>query len=134
MLVGEGAQQFALRKGFAAENLLTPTALTEWERRRAEAAAAVEDLTHDTVSVLVGDGHGKLAGACSTSGLALKMPGRVGDSPIIGAGLYVDDTAGAAAATGVGEEIIRVGGSLLAVEAMALAARRRKRARQSSLG
>jgi isoaspartyl peptidase/L-asparaginase-like protein (Ntn-hydrolase superfamily) len=73
---------------------------------------------HDTVTVLALDAKGQLGGVCTTSGLAHKMPGRVGDSPIIGAGLYVDDTAGAAGGTGVGEEIIRVGGSLLIVEAM----------------
>jgi isoaspartyl peptidase/L-asparaginase-like protein (Ntn-hydrolase superfamily) len=59
-----------------------------------------------------------LAGACTTSGLAFKMPGRVGDSPLIGHGLYVDNEVGAAGATGAGEEIIRIGGSLLIVEAM----------------
>jgi|YNPMSStandDraft_1061717.scaffolds.fasta_scaffold31669_2 isoaspartyl peptidase/L-asparaginase-like protein (Ntn-hydrolase superfamily) len=72
--------------------------------------------SHDTVTVLALDAKGHLGGACTTSGLAYKLPGRVGDSPIIGAGLYVDDTAGAAGATGVGEEIIRIGGSLLIVE------------------
>ena len=64
------------------------------------------------------DQKGSLGGVCTTSGLAHKLPGRVGDSPLIGHGLYVDNTAGAAGATGVGEEIIRVGGSLLVVEAM----------------
>src|SRR5262249_59117763 len=73
---------------------------------------------HDTVTVLALDQKGSLGGVCSTSGLAHKLPGRVGDSPLIGHGLYVDDKAGAAGATGVGEEIIRVGGSLLIVEAM----------------
>jgi isoaspartyl peptidase/L-asparaginase-like protein (Ntn-hydrolase superfamily) len=70
------------------------------------------------VTVLTLDQRGNLGGVCSTSGLAHKLPGRVGDSPIIGAGLYVDDTAGAAGATGVGEEVIRIGGSLVVVEAM----------------
>ena len=64
------------------------------------------------------DKKGSLGGVCTTSGLAHKLPGRVGDSPIIGAGLYVDDAAGAAGATGVGEEVIRIGGSLILVEAM----------------
>jgi len=129
MLVGEGARQFAQGEGFRLENLLSPAALAEWQRRKAaiasepgnsrrRRAARKEELSHDTVAVLAGDRRGKLAGACSTSGLALKMPGRVGDSPLIGAGLYVDDAAGAAAGTGVGEEIIRIGGSLLAVEEM----------------
>jgi isoaspartyl peptidase/L-asparaginase-like protein (Ntn-hydrolase superfamily) len=75
-------------------------------------------MTHDTVTVLALDRKGSLGGVCTTSGLAHKLPGRVGDSPLIGAGLYVDDTAGAAGGTGVGEEIIRIGGSLLIVEAM----------------
>jgi N4-(beta-N-acetylglucosaminyl)-L-asparaginase len=77
-------------------------------------ASGSED--HDTVTVLALDQKGSLGGVCSTSGLAHKLPGRVGDSPIIGAGLYVDDTAGAAGATGVGEEIIRIGGSFFVVE------------------
>ena len=75
-------------------------------------------MTHDTVTVLALDQKGSLGGVCSTSGLAHKAPGRVGDSPLIGHGLYVDNTAGAAGATGVGEEIIRIGGSFMIVEAM----------------
>src|SRR5262249_53604213 len=74
--------------------------------------------SHDTVTVLALDQKGSLGGVCSTSGQAHKLPGRVGDSPLIGAGLYVDNRDGAAGATGVGEEIIRVGGSLLIVEAL----------------
>jgi isoaspartyl peptidase/L-asparaginase-like protein (Ntn-hydrolase superfamily) len=70
------------------------------------------------VTVLALDKKGLLGGVCTTSGLAHKMPGRVGDSPLIGSGLYVDDTAGAAGGTGVGEEIIRIGGSLIIVESM----------------
>jgi isoaspartyl peptidase/L-asparaginase-like protein (Ntn-hydrolase superfamily) len=70
------------------------------------------------VTVLALDRKGSLGGVCTTSGLAHKLPGRVGDSPLISAGLYVDDTAGAGGGTGVGEEIIRVGGSLLIVEAL----------------
>src|SRR6185312_13125763 len=80
--------------------------------------AAIPPDSHDTVTVLAMDRKGSLGGVCTTSGLAHKMHGRVGDSPIIGAGLYVDDQAGAAGGTGVGEEIIRVGGSLFMVEAM----------------
>src|SRR5206468_10795211 len=78
----------------------------------------VDESNHDTVTVLARDQKGNLGGVCTTSGLAHKLPGRVGDSPIIGAGLYVDDQAGAAGATGVGEEIIRVGGSFFVVELM----------------
>src|SRR5207248_5970347 len=86
---------------------------------------AVEDYSvpinednHNTMTVLARDSAGHLGGVCTTSGLAYKLPGRVGDSPLIGAGLYVDDQAGAAGATGVGEEIIRAGGSFFVVEQM----------------
>src|SRR5439155_3071318 len=78
----------------------------------------IDEHNHDTVTVLARDQKGNLGGVCTTSGLSYKLPGRVGDSPIIGAGLYVDDLAGAAGATGVGEEIIRIGGSLFIVEEM----------------
>lgn len=123
LLVGEGARLFAVQEGFALENLLTPESLADWERRRpgspkVPAPGGVPPFSHDTVTVLALDSQGHLAGACSTSGLAHKRPGRVGDSPIIGAGLYADDSAGAAGATGVGEEVIRLGGSLLIVEAL----------------
>jgi isoaspartyl peptidase/L-asparaginase-like protein (Ntn-hydrolase superfamily) len=127
LLVGEGARLFALQQGFPLESLLTPESVAEWEKTRprkrpAEPAAGQErhpeDTSHDTVAVLARDQKGSLGGVCTTSGLAHKLPGRVGDSPLIGHGLYVDNIAGAAGATGVGEEIIRVGGSLLIVEAM----------------
>lgn len=119
LLVGEGARLFAVQQGFPLENLHTPESLTEWEKRRQQAAPKPAPPSgHDTVTVLALDRQGSLGGACSTSGLANKLPGRVGDSPLIGAGLYVDNMAGAAGATGVGEEIIRVGGSWLIVEAM----------------
>jgi isoaspartyl peptidase/L-asparaginase-like protein (Ntn-hydrolase superfamily) len=123
MLVGEGARLFALQQGFPLESLLTPESLAEWEKlkpgkRRKQAAPAGPPMTHDTVSVLALDQQGSLGGVCTTSGLAHKLPGRVGDSPLIGSGLYVDNSAGAAGATGVGEEIIRIGGSLFIVETM----------------
>ncbi|MFN4259210.1 MAG: N(4)-(beta-N-acetylglucosaminyl)-L-asparaginase [Gemmataceae bacterium] len=122
MLVGEGARWFALQQGFPLRTLLTPESVAEWEKRRQKRAAQPptpqEPLDHDTVTVLALDQGGSLGGVCTTSGLSHKLPGRVGDSPIIGAGLYVDDTAGAAGATGVGEEIIRIGGSLQIVEAL----------------
>jgi isoaspartyl peptidase/L-asparaginase-like protein (Ntn-hydrolase superfamily) len=117
LLVGEGARWFALQQGFPLETLLTPESVAEWEKIRPRRAPEAP-MGHDTVTVLALDQKGSLAGVCSTSGLAHKLPGRVGDSPIIGAGLYVDNTAGAAGATGVGEEIIRVGGSVLVVEAL----------------
>jgi isoaspartyl peptidase/L-asparaginase-like protein (Ntn-hydrolase superfamily) len=137
MLVGEGARVFALQNGFELSCLNTPEGLQLWEKGRPKPRQQVRadnerisELTstarqeqvvpygHDTVTVLAMDQKGNLGGVCSTSGLAHKLPGRVGDSPIIGAGLYVDDKAGAAGATGMGEEIIRIGGSLLIVEAM----------------
>lgn len=118
LLVGQGAQQFALQQGFPLETLLTPESVAEWEKKRPKAKQLPAKDDHDTVTVLALDSKGSLGGVCTTSGLAHKLPGRVGDSPIIGAGLYVDNTAGAAGATGVGEEVIRIGGSLLMVEAM----------------
>lgn len=127
-MVGEGARLFAVQQGFPLENLNTITGLAEFEKRRAgrkrtpppkpPGGLAEHPLSHDTVVVLVLDSRGSLGGACSTSGLGLKLPGRVGDSPLIGHGLYVDNEAGAAGATGVGEEVIRAGGSLLIVENM----------------
>lgn len=125
LLVGEGAQLFALQQGFPLENLLTPESVASWEKRRPRLQPAnppvpppgTED-NHDTVTVLALDDKGRLGGVCTTSGLAFKLPGRVGDSPIIGSGLYVDDSAGAAGATGVGEEIIRISGSSFIVELM----------------
>lgn len=124
LLVGQGAQQFALQQGFPLETLHTPESVAEWEqmhdkkkREQKRHEGAAPD-SHDTVTVLALDQKGNLGGVCSTSGLAHKLPGRVGDSPLIGAGLYVDNQGGAAGATGVGEEVIRIGGSLLIVEAL----------------
>ncbi len=132
-LVGEGARLFALQQGFPLDTLNTPESVALWEKSRPKArgskrngstrrdlaaAGTFPSDSHDTVTVLALDRKGSLGGVCTTSGLAHKLPGRVGDSPIIGAGLYVDDTAGAAGGTGVGEEIVRVGGSLIIVEAM----------------
>jgi isoaspartyl peptidase/L-asparaginase-like protein (Ntn-hydrolase superfamily) len=120
LLVGEGARLFALQQGFPLQNLTTPESLAEWEKGRPKqfSVAPASPENHDTVAVLALDQKGSLGGVCSTSGMAHKLPGRVGDSPLIGHGLYVDNTAGAAGATGVGEEVIRIGGSLLIVEAM----------------
>jgi isoaspartyl peptidase/L-asparaginase-like protein (Ntn-hydrolase superfamily) len=124
LLVGEGAKLFAMQQGFPLDTLNTPESVAQWEKSRPkarhvpEAPMASPSASHDTVTVLALDRKGSLGGVCTTSGLAHKLPGRVGDSPLIGSGLYVDNTAGAAGGTGVGEEIIRVGGSLLIVEAM----------------
>jgi isoaspartyl peptidase/L-asparaginase-like protein (Ntn-hydrolase superfamily) len=126
LLVGPGAQQFALEQGFPLEPLITPESIAQWARARQRVrpgrlepnpgAGGPDD--HDTVAVLARDAKGDLGGCCTTSGLAHKRPGRVGDSPLIGHGLYVDNAAGAAGATGVGEEIIRAAGSFFVVEAM----------------
>lgn len=120
MLVGEGALKFAIANGFKKENLLTAPskkAFQEWKKKQEyKPVANVEN--HDTIGVIALDASGNLSGACTTSGMAYKMRGRVGDSPIIGAGLYVDNEIGAATSTGVGEEVIKVVGSHLVVELM----------------
>ena len=119
MLVGDGAKKFALEQGFAAKNLLTAKQRKEWRtwRREKRKMEAGED-NHDTIALVGLAEDGTLAGGCSTSGLAYKMPGRVGDSPILGSGLYVDNEIGAAGATGVGENIMRFCGSFMVVEYM----------------
>ncbi|HLP11911.1 MAG TPA: N(4)-(beta-N-acetylglucosaminyl)-L-asparaginase [Flavobacteriales bacterium] len=120
MIVGEGARQFALANGFKAENLLTPKSEAEWKEwlKTADYKPKINIENHDTIGMIALDAQGNLSGACTTSGLAYKMHGRVGDSPIIGAGLYVDNEIGAATATGHGEEVIRVVGSHLVVMLM----------------
>jgi len=120
MLAGEGARQFAIENGFEAINLLTPEsekAYQEW-LKTSQYKPIINVENHDTIGILALDGEGNLSGGCTTSGMAYKMRGRIGDSPIIGAGLYVDNEVGAATATGVGEEVIRVVGSHLVVELM----------------
>ncbi len=136
LLVGEGALQFALSEGFPKETLLTPESDQAWQEWLKTAkykpvsnsevntygsgpsATPGDKDNHDTLGILAIDAEGHLSGACTTSGMAWKMRGRVGDSPIIGAGLYVDDEVGAATSTGVGEEVIRNVGSFLVVELM----------------
>jgi N4-(beta-N-acetylglucosaminyl)-L-asparaginase len=118
MLVGEGARQFAVSQGFEEMNLLTDESKAEWEKWKMKRSEMTPHETHDTISVLAQDKNGDLAGACTTSGWAYKMHGRVGDSPIIGAGLFVDNEIGCAAATGLGEEVIKTTGSFLVVELM----------------
>lgn len=136
VLVGDGAEQFALANGFKKENLLTLESerdYKEWlKTSKYVPHANIENTSyhkqhdpmpggpknHDTIGMVAMDTNGDLSGACSTSGMAYKMHGRVGDSPIIGAGLYVDNEVGAATATGVGEEVIRIVGSHLVVELM----------------
>lgn len=120
MLVGEGALQFAKEQGFPEENLLIPESEKEWKEwlKTAKYEPVVNIENHDTIGMIALDDYGNLSGACTTSGMAYKMHGRVGDSPIIGAGLYVDNEVGAATATGHGEEVIRTVGSHLVVELM----------------
>ncbi len=120
MLAGAGAERYAAAIGMPQRNLLTPdseAAYAAW-RATSEYAPVINIENHDTISLLARDEQGRLAGACTTSGLAYKMHGRVGDSPIIGAGLYVDGEVGAAAATGLGEAVMRTLGSFLVVELM----------------
>jgi N4-(beta-N-acetylglucosaminyl)-L-asparaginase len=138
MLVGEGAQQFALAEGFTLEKeALSPNAASAYEKwlqkhdyqpqqnreNKGHGPFAPKHLSngqynHDTIAMLALDIHNHLAGSCTTSGQGFKMRGRLGDSPIIGAGLFVDGEIGAAAATGQGEDVIRIGGSHLVVELM----------------
>jgi len=138
-LVGQGAQQFALQQGHPLESgKLSPSAqetYDKWlkdsnykpviniEQTQLQHAPPPKKLpngddNHDTMGLIAIDRQGRLAGACTTSGMAFKMRGRVGDSPIIGAGLYVDPLAGAAVATGQGEEVIRTAGCHLITELM----------------
>lgn len=120
MLVGDGALQFALSQGFPKENLLVPDSEREWKEwlKTSEYKPIANIENHDTIGMIALDAAGNLSGACTTSGMAFKMHGRLGDSPIIGAGLYVDNEIGAATATGHGEEVIRISGCHLVVELM----------------
>ena len=131
MLVGEGALEFALQKGFKKENLLTPETLQGWNaiKQEMEQQGSIINIeneektiinkdNHDTIGMLAMDNEGNLSGSCTTSGAAYKLHGRVGDSPIIGAGLFVDNEVGAACATGLGEEVIKQAGSAMVVELM----------------
>jgi len=130
MLVGNGARQFAIEHGFKAKKLLTPESAKAWKEwlKKAEYKPVINiedkahmrgtEYNHDTIGMLAIDSKGNISGACTTSGMAFKMHGRVGDSPIIGAGLYVDNEVGGATSTGVGEEVIRNVGSFLVVELM----------------
>lgn len=120
MLIGDGAEQFAVSKGFKRENLLTENSKKAWEewKVKSEYKPIINIENHDTIGMLAIDKNGNISGACTTSGLAFKMAGRVGDSPIIGGGLFVDNEIGGAAATGLGEEVLKTVGSFLIVELM----------------
>ena len=121
MLSGKGAYDFAIQKGFKHKNLLTQEAKLAWEKWIKDAKKQkpiINNENHDTIGMLAIDKKGNLSGACTTSGWAYKLHGRVGDSPLIGAGLYVDNEVGAACATGLGEAVIRICGSHTVVELM----------------
>lgn len=127
MLVGDGARQFAIDQGLTPTKLLTPeaeAAWKEWQRTsNYHPVANIENqrgtkLNHDTLGILARNSEGRLAGACTTSGMAFKMHGRVGDSPLSGCGLFVEPGVGAATSTGVGEEVIRIAGTARVVSSM----------------
>jgi N4-(beta-N-acetylglucosaminyl)-L-asparaginase len=121
MLVGEGAKQFALENGFEKIELLTEIQKNKWKQWQSSQPPKTPKIDvdhHDTIAMLGVDKEGNLFGGCSTSGWGYKIPGRVGDSPIIGSGLYVDNRIGAAGATGLGENVMRHCGSFLVVEMM----------------
>ncbi len=119
-LAGSGAQQFALENGFKKENLLTDNARNAWLKWKEEKNYIPSEHApnHDTIGMIALDKKGNLSGACSTSGWAFKVRGRFGDSPVIGAGLYVDNEYGAATATGLGEVMIKICGTHLICEFM----------------
>lgn len=119
-LAGKGAEQFAYEQGFKKVNLLTEKSKQEWLEWKKESnyETPINIENHDTIGMLAIDKNGAIAGGCTTSGMAYKLAGRVGDSPIIGAGLFVDNEVGGATATGVGEEVVRTVGSFLIVELM----------------
>ena len=120
MLSGKGAYDFAIKNGFKRENLLTEKSKNDWLKwkKLSNYKPQANFENHDTISMLLIDKNQNLFGACTTSGLAWKMHGRVGDSPIIGSGLFLDNEIGAAAATGLGEAVIRTCGSAMVVENM----------------
>ena len=120
MLSGKGAEAFAREQNYPNTPLLTPAAKAAWEEwKKTEQYQPIINIeNHDTIGLLALDHEGRLAGGCTTSGVAYKMHGRVGDSPIIGAGLYVDGAVGGATATGLGEAVMRTVGSFLVVELM----------------
>jgi N4-(beta-N-acetylglucosaminyl)-L-asparaginase len=121
MMVGEGAELFAESIGMKRlKNKLTPTTEKAWQEwlKEKNYKPIINIENHDTIGLLVIDQDGAMAGACTTSGLAWKMHGRVGDSPIIGAGLFVDGDVGAATCTGLGETVLRTLASHVAVEEM----------------
>ena len=117
MLVGPGAARFAKEEGFETAEMPIAEQKRLWQEWSAQQKKDKVP-NHDTIALVGMDRQGNLAGGCSTSGLAYKLPGRVGDSPILGSGLYVDGTVGAAGATGIGENVMRFCATFLIVEMM----------------
>ena len=125
MLAGEQARRFAISQGFRPQNLMTEEAVRRYDEWKANPLEVEREYVHsttehygDTVTMLAWETPGHVVAASSTSGLAWKMPGRVGDSPIVGAGIFADDEAGAAGATGYGEELWKAVASVRTVDAM----------------
>jgi len=120
MLSGKGAEEFAISQGYKKTDLLTDKSKKEWEAwlKDQDYRPIINIENHDTIGMLCIDKNNNLSGACTTSGLAYKMKGRVGDSPIIGSGLFIDNKIGGAVATGLGEEVLKTVGSFLVVELM----------------
>lgn len=120
ILAGEGAEEFGYKQGFEKDNLLTEESKKAWKEwlKTSKYQPIINIENHDTIGMLTMDKNGDIAGACTTSGLSYKMKGRVGDSPIIGSGLFLDNTVGGAVATGMGEEVLKTVGSFLIVELM----------------
>ena len=120
MLAGNGAQDFAISEGYKQTDLLTEKSKEDWKKwlESEEYKPIINIENHDTIGMLCLDKNNNISGACTTSGLAYKMRGRVGDSPIIGSGLFIDNKVGGAVATGLGEEVVKTVGSFLVVELM----------------
>ena len=120
MLAGKGAQDFAISEGYKQTDLLTEKSKEDWKKwlESEEYKPIINIENHDTIGMLCLDKNNNISGACTTSGLAYKMKGRVGDSPIIGSGLFIDNNIGGAVATGLGEEVVKTVGSFLVVELM----------------
>ena len=120
LLAGAGAEQFAVEQGFKRENLLTENSKKAWLKwkEKSEYKPIINIENHDTIGMLAIDKNGDISGGCTTSGMAYKMRGRVGDSAVIGSGLFIDNTVGGATATGMGEEVLKTVGSFLIVELM----------------
>ncbi|MEP0262527.1 N(4)-(beta-N-acetylglucosaminyl)-L-asparaginase [Dokdonia sp.] len=120
IMASKGAEEFAYTQGFKKQKLLTPASEKAWKEwlKTSNYQPAINVENHDTIGMLAMDSSGDIAGVCTTSGLGYKMKGRVGDSPIIGSGLFIDNEVGAAVATGMGEEVLKTVGSFLVVELM----------------